>query len=51
VTWFRFDGGVDWLVEAHLRDVFEFCVLCAFGDGWEDLGLCLIRRWWDDGFL
>jgi hypothetical protein len=23
MIWFLFGGGVDWLVEAHLRDVFE----------------------------
>jgi hypothetical protein len=51
MAWLRLGGGVDWLVEAHLRDAFEFWVLCAFSYGWEDLGWWLIRRWWDDGFL
>jgi hypothetical protein len=51
VAWFRVSRGVDWLVEAHPRDVFEFRVLRAFGYGLEDLGWWLIRRWRDDGFL
>jgi hypothetical protein len=38
VTWFRFGGGVDWLAEAHLRDVFECQVLHTFGYGGDDLG-------------
>jgi hypothetical protein len=33
MAWFRLGGGVDWLVEAHLRDVFEFLVLRTFGYG------------------
>jgi hypothetical protein len=37
VTWFHFSGGVDWLVEAHLRDVLECQVLRTFDDGGEDL--------------
>jgi hypothetical protein len=38
VTWFCFGGGVDWLVEAYLRDVFKCQVLRTFDDGGEDLG-------------
>jgi hypothetical protein len=33
MAWLRFGGGVDWLVEAHLGDAFEFWVLRAFGYG------------------
>jgi hypothetical protein len=38
VTWFHFGGGVDWLVEAHLRDAFECWVLHTLGYAGEDLG-------------
>jgi hypothetical protein len=33
MSWFLFDGGVDWLVEAHLRDVFECWILRTFSYG------------------
>jgi hypothetical protein len=51
MAWFFFGGDVDRLVEAHLRDVFEFQVLRTFGYDWEDLDWWLIRRWWEYGFL
>jgi hypothetical protein len=38
VTSFCFGGYVDWLVEVHLRDVFECLVLWMFDNGGKDLG-------------